>query len=223
MGMSRNRRGPGDDEPFGDLPEDTAPRDDRRDGGYYADIGPAGGDTGERRSALEETPSQSMALRSVPLCDLIARRDRFLTECFDIESGQRFLIDGQEAEDRLGYLRGHIEEIHEELARRDTDGEEPADLPAPVPQPQAGRPQPDTRHADTVSTPLNLPRGTTGDRLHTDEDIDAYLRRAQYRILQLDDLARLAQSQGNIEQAMACIVQAQAIDRERLRVLEQLG
>jgi hypothetical protein len=177
------------------------------------DSGPVGANVASYRPRLVEDTRPSDPLRTLSLDELIATRDRFLTECFEIESGQRFVIDAQDADDRLGYLRGRIEEFHEELARRDMEGDDgpptPTDDQSLVSDSavQASIVEPEMRHeAETL-------KQLSSDNRH-------FLERTVERISLLDDLARLAREQGNLEQAAQCAVQAQSLDRERLAFLE---
>lgn len=179
----------------------------------------------DRHTGTADTPMQQGALHSKQIEELIAMRDRFLTECFEIESGRRFVIDAQDADERLTCLRHRIEEIHEELARRDM---EKRDRPAP------GRPAPgqaasgravSSSPASPTVRPLDdrAPAAPRAPASQADKAaLQDYLTRSADRMRLMDELARAARDQGDLAQAAQCAMQAQAIDRERIDCLDKL-
>ncbi len=161
------------------------------------------------------------SLEGQPLNDLINMRDRFLTECFEIESGRRFVIDDQDAQDRLGLLRQRIDEIHEEMARRDMGG------------PQGTPSEPDVQASFASDAPTEQNQSSACARTevlntatqrasrpqvnsHDAAGLEGYLNRIEARIQSLDAMAAQAQARGAFEVAVRCMLAAQDLDRERL-------
>ncbi len=194
-----------------------------RRSGHNSGAQDAGGhDTGHpagRASAVPQAGGIAMtseSLHTISLDQLIATRDRFLSECFDIESGRRFVIDAQDADDRLGYLRRRIEEIHEELARRDLE-KQAQDNPRTARAPLNG--------GDLLDgAPAPAPAPAPARRLDTSDmtaEAQSYLLRTNHRMDLLDELAGMARDKGDIEQAIQCTIEAQRLDRERVSFLER--
>ncbi len=157
------------------------------------------------------------SLRTQSIEHLIGTRDKFLSECFDIESGRRFVIDAQDADDRLGVLRQRIDEIHEELARRDLEKLSPdtmTDLDA-----ARGFYLEDEQYASQAEEPAAPAQA----RLVSPETVatyaNDYLRRTEERMALLDALAKAAQDDGDLAQAARCTVHAHELDRDRIDFL----
>ncbi|MGF1456479.1 MAG: hypothetical protein ACFB6R_14020 [Alphaproteobacteria bacterium] len=166
-------------------------------------------------------------LTAYSLDALISMRDRFLSECFDIESGRRYVIDADDAESRLSVLRQRIDEIHEEMAQRDM-GQAPGPKPLEPLRPsapllfvetQAHRPvDREVRPSTWSSAPSQAVSSAdfSSDKPGGIEPGTADLAaRMEARIRLLDRMAEQAELQGAFSDAVACIRAAQDLDRER--------
>lgn len=183
-------------------------------------IGPSGRQGGAE-SVMEKAQEDALFgldgqrdIQHVPFDYLIRVRDRYLSECFDIENGRRSFIDPKQAEDRLQHLRSRIDEIHEELARRDlaqreTDEEkwlldelnrEPA------------------HSASKANVELDI-LSVEAVSIYTSDYMDGCLKRMEF----LSDLAESARRKGELEMAAKYMMHVHELDRDRMEMLARMS
>lgn len=163
----------------------------------------------EQTEPWQKSSDKSDALRQQPLSDLINMRDRFLSECFDIESGRRFVIDEADAESRLNLLRQRIDEIHLEMAQRDMGAPNSASRTTQMrPTMRTARPAQELNGRRPVSFPATARAGKSSAT-------DDFVARTEERIATLEKLAEAAEANGAIGDAVQCLMAAQTLDRER--------
>lgn len=173
------------------------------------------------RNMTDNSGDITSPLSTHPLETLINMRDRFLSECFDIESGRRYVIDADDAESRLSVLRQRIDEIHQEMAQRDMGRSPSPTSLGPL------RPTVSTAKAAKSEAPVmterpsertNQARGTNPapqSAVPNASTPDDFLSRMEARIRLLDRLAEQAEAQGALADAVKCMLAAQKLDRER--------
>ncbi len=168
----------------------------------------------------EAHTGESTALSVHPLETLITMRDRFLSECFDIESGRRFVLDETDAQSRLSVLRQRIDEIHEEMAMRDMGSSMTPPPLRPIPLPRNEEIARAPKDVDEVAAPISAGVQDTDHRragpqtmIAPTGDFDAgFQDRVRARIALLDRLAVRAEADGAFADAIQCIQAARALE-----------